>query len=78
MFPCPAQVKELEQSLQVSEEKLKQSSNLVVAQEAQILELVRGAGGLRVLGPSCFSFRPCPMPGLTSMSDPGCTCVAYR
>lgn len=32
-------VKELEQSLQVSEEKLKQSSNLVVAQEAQILEL---------------------------------------
>ncbi|XP_049630094.1 golgin subfamily A member 1 [Suncus etruscus] len=32
-------VKELEQSLQVSEEKLKQSSNLVVAQEVQILEL---------------------------------------
>lgn len=50
-FSFPPQVKELEQSLQASEEKLKQSSDIVAAQEAQIQELVSGYCDCCVLGP---------------------------
>uniref|UniRef100_A0A452T6B9 Golgin subfamily A member 1 n=1 Tax=Ursus maritimus TaxID=29073 RepID=A0A452T6B9_URSMA len=39
-------VKELEQSLQASEEKLKHSGDVMAAQEAQIQELVSGSGPL--------------------------------
>lgn len=42
----PPQVKELEQSLQASEEKLKHSGDVMAAQEAQIQELVSGSGPL--------------------------------
>lgn len=51
MLLFPSQVKDLEQSLQASEEKLKQSADVVAAQEAQIQELVSGDCGCRVLGP---------------------------
>lgn len=42
----PPQVKELELSLQASEEKLKHSDDVLAAQEAQIQELVSGPGPL--------------------------------
>lgn len=51
MLLFPPQVKELEQSLQASEKKLKQSSDIVAAQAAQIQELVSGYCGCCVLGP---------------------------
>lgn len=51
MLLFPSQVNDLEQSLQASEEKLKQSAGVVAAQEAQIQELVSGDCGRHVLGP---------------------------
>lgn len=56
------QVRELEQSLQASEEKLKQSSDIMATQEAQIQELVSGYCGCCVLGPRCFPFMPLHTP----------------
>lgn len=40
LLPFATQVEELEQSLQASEERLKQSADVVAAQEAQIQALV--------------------------------------
>ena len=60
-------MKELEQSLQASEEKLKQSSDVVTAQEAQIRELVSGDHVYRVLGPDSF-FCALEVPRLTPNS----------
>ena len=44
-------MKELEQSLQASEEELKRSGDVVAAREAQIRELVSGDHACCVLGP---------------------------
>lgn len=65
-------MKELEQSLQASEEKLKQSSDVVAAQEAQIQELVSGDHALLCSRPLILSFVPLkspdsfPAPGMAS------------
>lgn len=65
MLLLPSQVKDLEQSLRASEEKLKESAGVAAAREAQIQELVGGDVAAVFWAPDPFPFCLCRCPKVT-------------